>query len=285
MSTSVPSRPAGRKGAPKNQHASGAMPDIHPTAIVHPSALIADSAAIGPYVLIEENVRIGEGTLLESHNRVGCGARIGKNCKIGHGAVISSIPQDLKFEGEETELVIGDGTTVREFCTLNRGTKAAGKTIIGRNCLLMAYCHVAHDCVIGDNVILANGIQMGGHVEIQDFAIVGGMATIKQFARIGKHCMVGGGYRVNKDVPPFCLAGHEPLAFEGLNSIGLRRRGFSRETIETLDRLYLTLYRSGHNVSQAVEIIARDLPQTPEVRDILSFIAASMHGIIRASVS
>ncbi len=261
------------------------MPDIHPTAIVHPSATIADSAVVGPYAIVEENVRIGEGTLLESHNRVGSGARIGKNCRIGHGAVVSTIPQDLKFAGEETELYIGDGTTVREFSTLNRGTKAAGKTVVGRNCLVMAYAHVAHDCQLGDNVILANGVQMGGHVEIQDFAIVGGMATIKQFARIGRHCMVGGGYRVNKDVPPFTLAGHEPLAFEGLNSIGLRRRGFSKETIDTLDRLYMILYRSGRNVSQAVEVIAREVPQIPEVREILSFIAASAHGIIRASVS
>ena len=257
------------------------MPVIHPTAIVHPKAQLADSVKVGPYAIIEENVTIDEGTVIESSNVIASGARIGKNCTIGHLTVVATLPQDLKFSGEETHCFIGDNTTLRECITINRGTSATRVTRIGANCFIMAFCHVAHDCTLGDNIILANAVQMGGHVSIGDFAIIGGVTVIHQFGNIGMHSMTGSRFRAMKDVPPYALAGKDPLTFEGLNSIGLRRRGFSRETIETLDRLYTILYRSGNNVSQAVEKIKAELPMIPEVVNVLDFIAKSKRGIIR----
>lgn len=257
------------------------MPSIHPTAIVHHKAELADSVSIGPFSIIEENTVIDEGTVIDSAALIASGARIGKNCTIGHGTVVATIPQDLKFKGEDSLFIIGDNTRIREFVTLNRGTAATGKSSIGSDAFIMAYCHVAHDCTVGNNVILVNGVQMGGHVEIGDYAIIGGVTVVHQFGKVGIHSMVGSKFRVMKDVPPYILAGQEPISFEGLNSIGLRRRGFSKESIATLDRLYAILYQSGLNVTQAVEKIQIELPQIPEVKNVLDFIASSTRGILR----
>jgi len=209
------------------------------------------------------------------------GARIGRNCKIHKGAVVSTPPQDLKYAGEETLFIIGENTTVREFCTLNRGTNASGKSEIGSNCLLMAYVHIAHDCIIGDHVIIANGVQLGGHVTIEEWAIIGGMTPIHQFCKVGCHCMVGGGYRAVQDIPPYITASGEPLRFAGINSIGLRRRGFDSATVMTIKRAYKVIYRSNLNRSQALERIRQEFELTPEIRHIISFIETSERGIIR----
>lgn len=257
------------------------MPQIHPTALVDPNAELAESVVVGPFCIVERNVTIDDGTILQSSNRIMSGARIGKNCVFSHGTVIANIPQDLKFKGEESLAIIGDGTRIREFCTINRGTEWSGKTEIGANCFIMAYVHVAHDCVLGNNVVIANGVNMAGHVVIGDGATIGGMAAIHQFTHIGRNCMIAASIFLSKDIPPFTLAGKDPVSFEGLNSIGLRRKGFSREAIETLDTLYTILYRSGLNVSQAVEKIRAELPQIPEVLEVLTFIENSTRGIVR----
>lgn len=256
------------------------MIEIHPTAIVAPEAELGDNVRIGPLAVIEADVVIGEGTTIAAHAMICSGARIGKNCRIHNGAVVASLPQDLKFGGEATLFEIGDNTTVREFATLNRGTAAHGKSTLGSNCLLMAYTHIAHDCIVGDNVIMANGVQLGGHVTIEDHAIIGGMTPVHQFCHVGQHCMIGGGFRVIQDVPPYITASEEPLRFAGLNSIGLRRRGFSAETLSLLKRLYRTLYRSGLNTTQAVTRIKEEFPMTTEVTNVLRFIENSDRGII-----
>ena len=253
---------------------------IHSTALVGKKAELGENISIGPYTVIEDDVVIGSGTQIGPHVYCADGARIGIDCRIHNGAVVATLPQDLKFKNEKTTFEIGNNTTVREFCTLNRGTAEHMKSTVGSNSLLMAYVHVAHDCIIGDNVILANGVQMGGHVTIEDWAIVGGLTAVHQFVSIGQHAMVGGHFRVPKDVPPFILAGGTPLIYEGLNLVGLRRRGFSRESIDALTQAYHLLYLSKLNVSQAVERIRRELTQTPEIQQLLSFIAGSKRGII-----
>ena len=219
-------------------------------------------------------------TRVASNVLIASGARIGRRCRIHHGSVVGTIPQDLKFAGEKTELVVGDETVVREFATLNRGSKDRWKTTIGANCLLMAYAHIAHDCLIGNNVIIANAVNMGGHVTIEDFAIVGGMVPVHQFVRIGRHVMIGGGFRVPKDVPPYILAGQEPLSFEGLNSVGLQRRGFSPEAIASIESAYRYIYDSNLNVSQALEKIKKEMTITEEVRHIIEFVEKSERGIV-----
>jgi UDP-N-acetylglucosamine acyltransferase len=258
---------------------------IQPLAYVHPQAKVANNVIIDPFVTIEKNVEIGEGTWIGHHATIMEGARIGKNCKIFPGAVISAIPQDLKFDGEETTVEIGDGTTIREFVTVNRGTKASYKTIIGKNCLLMAYVHVAHDCVIGNNVILANAATLAGHIEIDDFAIVGGLAAVHQFVKIGAHSMISGGGMARKDIPPYTKAAREPLSYVGVNSIGLRRRGFTNEQINQIQEIYRIIYRKNYNVSQAVNIIEADVPATPERDEILTFINSSARGIMKGYTS
>jgi UDP-N-acetylglucosamine acyltransferase len=258
---------------------------IQPLAYVHPQAKVANNVIIDPFVTIEKNVEIGEGTWIGHHATIMEGARIGKNCRIFPGAVISAIPQDLKFDGEETTVEIGDGTTIREFVTVNRGTKASYKTIIGKNCLLMAYVHVAHDCVIGNNVILANAATLAGHIEIDDFAIVGGLAAVHQFVKIGAHSMISGGGMARKDIPPYTKAAREPLSYVGVNSIGLRRRGFTNEQINQIQEIYRIIYRKNYNVSQAVNIIEADVPATPERDEILTFIAGSARGIMKGYTS
>lgn len=252
-----------------------------PLAYVHPQAKLANNVVIEPFVNIEKNVIIGEGTWIGSNVTIMEGARIGKNCKIFPGAVISAIPQDLKYDGEETLVKIGDNTTIREFVTVNRGTKANMETIVGNNCLLMAYVHIAHDCVVGDNVILANGATLAGHIDIHDWAIIGGLAAVHQFVQVGKHAMISGGGMARKDVPPYTKAGREPLSYVGINSVGLRRRGFSPEQIQQIQEIYRIIYLKNKNVSQAVNYIEATIPATPERDEILTFIAKSTRGIMR----
>lgn len=252
-----------------------------PLAYVHPQAKVAKNVVIEPFVNIEKNVEIDEGTWIGSNVTIMEGARIGKNCKIFPGAVIAAIPQDLKFDGEETSVIIGDNTIIREFVTINRGTKASNKTIIGDNCLLMAYVHIAHDCTIGNNVILANACNLAGHILIDDWAILGGLSAVHQFVHIGMHTMVSGGSMVRKDVPSFVKAGRDPLAFIGVNSIGLRRRGFTNERINAIQEIYRILYLRGYNISQAVRYIEANIPSTPDRDEILSFITNSQRGLMK----
>jgi UDP-N-acetylglucosamine acyltransferase len=252
-----------------------------PLAYVHPSAKIANTVVIEPFTTIHKNVEIGEGTWIGSNVTIMEGARIGKNCSIFPGAVISAIPQDLKFEGEDSLAVIGDGTTIRECVTINRGTKANGKTVIGKHCLIMAYAHVAHDCVIGNHVILVNGVALGGHVEIDNWAILGGLSAVHQFIHIGAHAMIAGGSLVRKDIPPYVKAAKEPLSYVGVNSIGLRRRGFSSNTINEIQNIYRILFQKNFNTTQAIEIMETELSATPERDEILQFIRNSQRGIMK----
>jgi UDP-N-acetylglucosamine acyltransferase len=254
---------------------------IQPLAYVHPQAKVANNVVIEPFVSIDKNVTIMEGSWIGHHVTIMEGATIGRNCKIFPGSVIAAIPQDLKYNGEDTTVEIGDNTTIREFVTINRGTKASYKTVIGNNCLLMAYVHVAHDCVIGNHVILANAATLAGHIEIDDWAILGGMAGVHQFVKIGAHSMVAGGGIARKDVPPYTKAAREPLSYVGVNSIGLRRRGFTNEQINLIQDIYRIIYVKGYNVSQAVNIIEADVPATPERDEVLSFIARSTRGIMK----
>lgn len=252
-----------------------------PLAYVHPQAKVAKNTVIEPFVNIEKNVEIGEGTWIGSNVTIMEGARIGKNCKIFPGAVISAIPQDLKYDGEDTIVRIGDNTVIREFVTINRGTKANWETVVGNNCLLMAYVHVAHDCVVGNNVILANAATLAGHITIDDYAIIGGLSAVHQFVNIGAHVMISGGSLVRKDVPPYTKAAREPLSYVGINSIGLRRRGFSAQKINEIQDIYRYIYLKGNNVSQALEYIEANLPATSERDEIISFISRSGRGIMK----
>lgn len=252
-----------------------------PLAYIHPAAKIHPSVVIDPFVTIEENVEIAEGTRIGSNVTIMAGARIGKNCTIFPGTVVSGIPQDLKFQGEETLAVIGDNTTLRECVTVNRGTASKGRTVVGSNCLIMAYCHVAHDCVVGNNVIMSNATQLAGEVVVDDFAVIGGGSLVHQFCHIGPHVMLQGGALVNKDIPPFVKAAREPIAYAGINSIGLRRRGFTSEQIRDIQEIYRYLYLSRLNNSDAIERIEAELPATPERDEIIMFVRNSKRGIIR----
>ncbi|MCX6226357.1 MAG: acyl-ACP--UDP-N-acetylglucosamine O-acyltransferase [Bacteroidia bacterium] len=234
-----------------------------------------------PFAYISQDVEIGEGTWIGPHVTIFDGARIGKNCKIFPGAVISAIPQDMKYNGETTLVEIGDNTVIRECVTINKGTSSFGKTIIGNHCLLMAYSHVAHDCRLGNNVILVNSVGLAGEIEIGDYAILSGMVLVHQFVRIGAHTIIQGGSKVGKDVPPFVTAGREPLRFEGINLVGLRRRGFSEVLIEEIHEIYRYVYQKGYNTSQALERIEQDLAGNGERDMIVSFIRESRRGIIK----
>jgi UDP-N-acetylglucosamine acyltransferase len=248
---------------------------------IDPQAKLAKNVVVEPFVTIEKNVEIGSGTWIGSNVTIMEGARIGENCEIFPGAVISAIPQDLKFEGEESLAIIGDNTIIRECATINRATKATGKTIVGKNCLIMAYAHIAHDCVIGNNAIVVNNVAMGGHVEIGEHAIIGGLTAVHQFIKIGKHCMVSGGSLVRKDIPPYVKAGREPLSFIGINSIGLRRKKFSETEITEIQDIYRILYQKGNNNTQAINKIEIDF-KVSEIRDeIISFVRGSGRGIMR----
>ncbi len=255
-----------------------------PLSYIHPAAKIAPSVVIDPFVTIDQNVEIGEGTRIGSNVTIMEGARIGKNCTIFPGAVISGIPQDLKFRGEETTAIIGDNTTIRECVTINRGTAAKGKTVVGNNCLIMAYSHIAHDCVVGDNVIMSNATQIAGEVVVDNYAVIGGGTLIHQFCHIGPHVMIQGGALVNKDIPPYVKAAREPISYAGVNSIGLRRRNFSAQTIYSIQEIYRYLYLSGLNVSDAIERIEAELPATPERDKIILFVQNAKRGIIRGYV-
>lgn len=252
-----------------------------PLAYVNPQAKVASNVVIEPFVSIDKNVIIEEGTWIGSNVSIMEGARIGKNCKIFPGAVISAIPQDLKFAGEDTIVKIGNNVTIREFVTINRGTKASYETVVGDNALLMAYVHIAHDCVVGNNVIMANGAMLAGHVTVDDWAIIGGGVMVLQFTHIGAHCIIAGGSGVSKDVPPFVKAARDPLSYVGVNSIGLRRRGFSTELINKIQDIYRIIFIKGYNTSQAVEIIEAKMEAIPERDEILSFINNSSRGIMK----
>ncbi len=252
-----------------------------PLAYVHPDAKVADNVVIEPFVSIDRDVVIGEGTRIGSSVTILSGTRIGKNCNIFPGAVIGAIPQDLKYKGEYTTVEIGDNNTIREYVTINKGTASKGKTVVGSNNLLMAYVHIAHDCVVGNYVILGNNTQLAGEVIIDDWAIISGMTGIHQFCRIGSHVMVAGGSLVRKDVPPFIKAGREPLSYIGINSIGLRRRNFNNEKIREVQDIYRYIYQKGLNTAQAVEIIEAEMPASQERDEVLLFVKDSKRGIIR----
>ncbi len=256
-----------------------------PLAYIHPEAKIAKNVVIEPFVNIEKNVVIGEGSWIGSNVTIMEGTRIGKNCKIFPGAVLGAIPQDLKFEGEETTAEIGDNTTIREFVTINRGTKANRKTVVGSNCLIMAYVHIAHDCIVGDRVILANAATLAGHVEVGDWAIIGGLSAVHQFSKIGKHVIISGGTLVRKDVPPYTKAAREPISYVGVNSIGLRRRGFTTEQISQIQEIYRIIYLKKLNRSQAIDMIEAEMSATAERDEILSFIQSSSRGIMKGNKS
>lgn len=252
-----------------------------PLAYIHPEAKIARNVVIEPFVTISKNVVIDEGTWIGSNVTIMEGARIGKNVKIFPGAVVSAVPQDLKFGGEETTLEIGDNTVIRECVTLNRGTDATNRTVIGKNCLIMAYTHVAHDCVVGDNCILVNAVQLAGHVTIEDYAIVGGAAAVHQFVKIGAHTMVSGGSLVRKDVPPYTKAGREPLSYAGINSVGLRRRGFSNDKIAEIQEVYRYIFLKGLNNSKALDLLELEMTPSKERDEIINFFRTSDRGIMK----
>ena len=257
---------------------------VDPRAVVSSKAHLGVNVSIGPFTVVEDHAVIGDGTSVASNALIGTGARIGKDCRIHHGAVIGHAPQDLKYANEPTTCELGDRTVVREYAALHRGTGEHGRTIIGDDNYLMAYTHVAHDCVLGNNVIMSNAAMLAGHCEVEDFVIIGGITPVHQFVHIGRHAMIGGGLRVSKDIPPYILAGNEPLVFEGLNSIGLRRRGFSKEVIAALERTYAIIYRSKLNVSQALAKIKEDrsLAEVAEVQNVITFISNCTRGILPA---
>jgi UDP-N-acetylglucosamine acyltransferase len=257
------------------------MSNIHPTAIVANPELIPASSSVGPYSIIDDDVVIGENVWIDSHVSIKSGACIGDGCKIHHAAAIAGLPQDLKFGGERTELILGKNCTIREFVTLNRGTLAHGKSEIGDNCLFMAYSHVAHDCTVGSNVIVANAVNMGGHVEIGSFTNIGGGTEIHQFSKVGEQAMVGGAFKVVQDVIPFSLVAGYPLRCYGLNIIGLTRRGFSKDTISVLKTAFRFLMSKKLNTTQAIEKIEAEIDPIPEVKRVVEFIRASTRGVTK----
>ncbi len=254
---------------------------IHALTDIHPDAKVGKNVTIDPFTSIAADVEIGDNTWIGSNVTIMDGARIGSNCLVFSGAVIAAVPQDLKFDGEKTTVVIGNNTTIRECVTINRGTKDRYETRVGDHVLLMAYVHVAHDCIIGNNCIVANAVQLGGHVVLGDYAIMGGTSAAHQFVRVGAHAIVAGGSRPRKDIPPFVQAGRNPTNYFGVNSVGLRRRGFSRETIDEVREIYRTIYQRGMNTKTAITYIEENMPQTAERDLILSFVRDSKRGIIK----
>ena len=252
-----------------------------PLAYIHPSAIIDDSVVIDPFVTIDKDVIVGAGTRIYSNVTILPGTRIGENCQIFPGAVIGAIPQDLKFKGEYTTVEIGNNNVIRECVTIHRGTASKGRTVIGDNNLIMAYCHVAHDCVLGNNIIMSNATQLAGEVYIEDYAVIGGGSLVHQFVHLGKHIMIQGGTRIGKDIPPFVTVGREPACYAGINSIGMRRRGYTNEQINNVQDIFRIIYNSGLNVTEAVDKIMNDCPATAERDEIIIFIRNSGRGIIR----
>jgi len=253
---------------------------IHPTAIIDPRAELHEGVEVGPYAIIQDDVIVGPRCVIGPHALLASGARLAANVKIGKSAVISEAPQDLKFKGEPSVVEIGENTVIREFATIHRGTVATGRTVVGPDCFLMAYSHVAHDCVLEGKNILANAVNLAGHVHLEEQVTIGGVVPVHQFVRIGRHSFIGGGYRVPKDVPPYILAGNEPLRYCGLNAVGLKRRGFSSATMAAIKRAYTLIYNSNLNVSQALARIREEVELTPEVLYVLEFIEKSERGII-----
>jgi UDP-N-acetylglucosamine acyltransferase len=251
------------------------------SANIHPDAKLGENVVVEAFATIEADVVIGDGTWIGPNAVIGNGARIGKNCKIFSSAAISGIPQDLKFGGEDTTCEIGDNTVIREFVTISRGTNDRQKTVIGSDCLLMAYVHIAHDCIIGNSCILVNCVQVAGHVIIEDFAIIGGTTAVHQFVKVGCHVMIAGGSLVRKDVPPFIKAGREPLAYSGVNTVGLKRRGFSNEKINEIQDIYRIVYQDGLNNSKAIENLHTQAGQSKERDKVISFIEKSERGITK----
>jgi len=254
--------------------------DIHPLASVSSKARLGERVTIKAFAVVQDDVELGDDCVVESHAVLMDGARVGKNNYIGYGAVISGPPQDISYKNEPTTCEIGDNNSFREYCTMHRGTKATGKTVIGSNGFFMAYTHVAHDCRVGDNVIFANCVALGGHVHVGNYAFIGGLTPVHQFCKIGDQVMIGGGLRVTKDVPPFILAGGTPLVFEGLNLIGLRRRGFSHANIELIESAFEILYHGGLNFSQAVLELEKRNYELPEIQKLIAFVKESKRGII-----
>ena len=253
-------------------------------AVIHPEAKIGENVSIGPFVIIEKDVIIGDNCRIHPHAVIYNGARIGTHCEIFPGAVIAGIPQDLKFKGEITTVEIGDYTTIRECATVNRGTASKGQTRVGSNCLIMAYSHVAHDCVVNNHVIIGNATQIAGEVEIDDFAIISGGTLIHQFVKISKHVMIQGGSRVGKDIPPYTLIGRDPIVYCGINIVGLRRRGFTNDQVYLIQDIYRTLYTRGLNNTDAIHCIETEYSVSKERDLILNFIKSSKRGIVRGSI-
>lgn len=248
---------------------------------IHPDAKIGKDVTISPFVTIYEDVVVGDGTYIHPHVTLYPGARIGKNCKIYPGVTVAAEPQDLKFQGEYTTAEIGDNTTLRECVTVHRGTASKGRTVVGSNCLLMAYCHVAHDCELGNNLIISNATQLAGEVVVDDNAVIGGGTLVHQFTHIGSYVMIQGGTLVNKDVPPYIMAARSPVSFVGLNIVGLRRRGFSNEQIATLQEIYRRIFNSDSNMTDALNAIEAELPASPERDYVLDFIRSSSRGVVK----
>lgn len=248
---------------------------------IHRNAKIGQNAKIAPFATIEEDVIIGDNCVIGPNACILNGTRMGNHCQVFPGAVVGALPQDLKFEGESSTLEIGDHVTIREYCTINRGTKASFKTAIGDHTLLMAYVHVAHDCVIGHHSILANNVNLAGHITVGHHVVIGGMVAVHQFVKIGDHVMVGGGSLVRKDIPPYVKAAREPLSFVGVNVTGLKRRGFSQEQIHAIQDIYRVLFVRGNNITQAVSIIKETIPPSSDKDLILEFVDQSERGIMR----
>jgi len=254
---------------------------IHPLTYVHPDAKIAPNVRIDPFTTIHKNVEIGEGTWIGSNVTIMEGARIGKNCQIFPSSVISAIPQDLKYKGEDTVTIIGDNTTIRECVTINRGTTDRNETRIGNNCLIMAYTHIAHDCQVGNYCVFSNNTTLAGHIIVGDYVVLAGLTAVQQFVRIGSHSFVTGGSLVRKDIPPYVKAAREPLSYVGVNSVGLKRRGYSTEKINQILDIYRILFVRGYNVSKALSIIETDIPVSDERDEILSFVRETGKGIMK----
>jgi len=259
--------------------------DQFPYTNIHPEAKIGKDVVIESFTTIHKDVEIGDGTWIGPNVTIFEGARIGKNCKIFPGSVISAIPQDLKFDNEDTTTEIGDNCIIRECVTINRGTSDKHKTALGSNCLLMAYVHIAHDCIVGNNCILANCVNLAGHVELGDFVIIEGVAGVQQFVKIGSHSFIASGSNVRKNVPPFIKAARDPLTFAGVNSVGLRRRGFTSESVMQIEDIYRNIYTRGLNVSNAIKVIEQEAPKSKEKDIILNFIEESTKGIIRGPLN
>ena len=254
---------------------------VHQLAAVDKRAKIKKNVIVEPFTTIAGDVEIGEGTWIGPNVTIMDGARIGKNCRIFPGTVIAAVPQDLKFDGEDTQTIIGDNTTLRECVTINRGTKALGYTKVGNDCLIMATSHVAHDCVLGNNVIIANGCGIAGHVEIGDFVVMGGLSAVQQFGKIGKHVMISGGSLIRKDIPPYVKVAREPISYAGINSVGLRRRGFTNDKIFEIQKIYRAIFQMKMNTTQAIEYIEKEMLPTMERDEIITFIQNSPRGIVK----